>query len=258
MVKVGECGRALVLVAEEVDVDPGCGCAAGRGCWSCPGGREHCRSGAVSGAGHFPRQCDLRSVDGEDAASLPRGIVGTVGEDSPVQGLEGGFVKLFAPFWPGTPPAVRPGAGRCRPAGIVVTVRGASHGSRVARRDDQTEDEQNAQKGGEHAAALLPTRILALRHGGGGGDRRLPPPGETAVAAARAPAFGPARRFRGGPRLILGVRCAGSPAVRARRQNIETLDGLALAAGRADALPAGRTVARGPGAVFRLLLPTHP
>ncbi len=86
MVEMGEGGRAFILVAEEVDV-------YGHAAVQPIEGADHALAvvgTVVRGAGpraqQFPRQGDLRSVDSEDAVSLPQGIVGTVGEDLPCAG----------------------------------------------------------------------------------------------------------------------------------------------------------------------------
>ena len=168
-----------------------------------------------------------------------------------MQGLEGGFVELLA----------RLADRGCRrrfvlrqgDVGLLALLPQLAEGCTVAlpaRSDDQTEDEQHDQQGAEHAAALLPACILALRHGGGGGDERLPLTGETATAAARAPAFRRCLR----PRRLCRIPVFAAqdlPTVPAQRQDVDTLDGLALVSpGLPDAFPVGRTVARGPEAIL--------
>ncbi len=100
-----------------------------------------------------------------------------------------------------------------------------------ARRGDEAEHEQYDQQAVEHAAALLPARVLARRDRRGGRDKRLPAAAEAAVGGRRAAPFGPGRRLplsrvtrassgsRGRPRRAASHKrpCASFPCRRSPR-----------------------------------------
>ena len=247
VVQVRERGLALVLVVEQVEVD--------RDAVAQPVEDADHALGVVGAVAHaeaalreLPRQGDLRPVDGQDPAALPGRAFGTGGEDLPVQALERGLVQLLPRL-----------AGRRRCRGLVLRQFDARRAALLpelaerrpvalpARRDDEAEHEQHDQQAVEHAAALLPARVLACGDGRGGRDQRLEALREPALGRCGAAPFGPCRGLR---LSCVTVASEDLPGVLAQRHHVDALArlrlaGPALAGGLPDARPVGRAVARG-------------
>ncbi len=144
----------------------------------------------------FPRQGDLRSVDGEGSVTLPERAFGTVGEGLRVPAPERGLVELLLR---------RVGRRRRRRIRLwQLDARGlarfpelAERGpvARPARRGDEAEHKPQDPQAVEDAPASLPARVLAFRDRGGGRDRRLPAFREPAVGGGRPSPCGPRRRL---------------------------------------------------------------
>ena len=245
MVQMGEGGLALVFVVEQVEVDREAVVQPVEDADHAPGIVGAVVREAVAVLGQLPGQGDLRAVDGEDPVTLPEPSLGTGGEDLPVQPLERGLVELLARL-----------AGRRRSRRLALRQLDAGRRALLpelaqrgavalpARRDDEAEHEEHDQQAVEHAAALLPARVLARRDGGGGRDERLPAPVEAAVAGRRAAPLGPRRRLRG----LAALAAQDIPGALAQRLKVDALARLSPAGRLPDALPVGRPVARGPEA----------
>ncbi len=112
-----------------------------------------------------------------------------------------------------------------------------------ARRGNETEHEPQDPQAVEDAPASLPARVLAFRDRGGGRDQRLPALREPSVGGGRPSPLGPRRRHA--PRRA-ALRAQDRAGPLAERQHGDSRARRAPTRGVPDALPVGRTGARGP------------
>ncbi len=248
MVEVHEGGCPLVLVVEQVEVD--------RDAVIEPVECADHALGVVGAVAHtiavlceFPGQGDLRAVDGESPVTLPQRALGTVGEDLRVQALERGLVELLP----------RLAGRRCRwrlrlrqldACGLAMLPEFAERGpvALPARRGNEAEHEQHDQQAVEDPPTFLPARVLAFRNRNGGRNKRLPALREPPVGDGGPSPFSTRRRLLPRRAALRAQDLASTPL---KRQYVDPFARLAPARGITDALPVGRTVARGlePGLV---------